>query len=326
MSIRLGYQIPNFSYGTPVSELFPTVVAQAREAEEAGFDAVFVMDHFYQLPGIGSPDQPMLEAYSALSALATATSRVQLSALVTGNTYRNPTLLAKAVTTLDVVSGGRAVLGIGAGWYELEHQQLGYEFGTFTDRFKRLDEALSIIEPMLRGQRPTVNGQYYRTDSAMNEPRIRDDLPILIGGSGEKKTFGLAARYASHLNIICDPAELPAKLAALDERCREVGRDRAEIETSFLATVALGADRDSALQAQGQVLQERGLATGQIDPERLRAMMSRMFAGTPEEVAADVKRRILDAGVDGVIMNMPADGHVPGKVRQAGEALRSLVD
>ncbi|MEP6630346.1 MAG: LLM class F420-dependent oxidoreductase [Lapillicoccus sp.] len=325
MSIRLGYQIPNFSYGTPVAELFPTVIAQAREAEEAGFDAVLVMDHFYQLPGIGSPDQPMLEAYSALSALATATSRVQLSALVTGNTYRNPTLLAKAVTTLDVVSGGRAVLGIGAGWYELEHQELGYEFGTFTDRFNRLEEALSIIAPMLRGERPTVNGQWYRTDSAMNEPRLRDDLPILIGGSGEKKTFGMAARYASHLNIICDPAELPAKLAALDERCREVGRDRSEIETSFLASVALGRDRDAALQAQSEALQQRGVATGQIDPERLRAMMSRMFAGPPEQVAADIKARVIDAGVDGVIINMIADGHVPGQVTRAGEALRSML-
>ena len=126
MGIRIGYQIPNFSYGGPVSELFPTVIAQAREAEAAGFDTVLVMDHFYQLPGIGAPTEPMLEAYTALGALATATERVQLSTLVTGNTYRQPTLLAKAVTTLDVVSGGRAVLGIGAGWFELEHQQLGF--------------------------------------------------------------------------------------------------------------------------------------------------------------------------------------------------------
>ena len=160
MGIRLGYQIPNFTYGGPVADLFPTVIAQAREAEAAGFDAVLVMDHFYQLPGIGRPDEPMLESYTALGALATATERVQLSTLVTGNTYRQPTLLAKAVTTLDVVSGGRAVLGIGAGWFELEHRQLGFEFGTFSDRFERLEEALSIIAPMLQvsGRRSTGIG------------------------------------------------------------------------------------------------------------------------------------------------------------------------
>ena len=126
MAIRLGLQIPNFSYGTGVEQLFPTVIAQAQEAEAAGFDSVFVMDHFYQLPMLGTPDQPMLEAYTALGALATATERVQLGTLVTGNTYRNPTHLAKTITTLDVVSQGRAILGIGTGWFELEHDQLGY--------------------------------------------------------------------------------------------------------------------------------------------------------------------------------------------------------
>jgi alkanesulfonate monooxygenase SsuD/methylene tetrahydromethanopterin reductase-like flavin-dependent oxidoreductase (luciferase family) len=116
VTIRLGLQIPNFSYGTGVVELFPTVIAQAREGEAAGFDSIFMMGHFYQLPMLGTPDQPMLEAYTALGGLATATERVQLGTLVTGNTYRNPTLLAKAITTLDVISGGRAILGIGTGW------------------------------------------------------------------------------------------------------------------------------------------------------------------------------------------------------------------
>jgi len=161
VSIRLGYQIPNFSYpNTPVDRLFDAVVAQAREAEASGFDTVLVMDHFYQLPGIGSPDNPMLECYTTLGALATATSTVQLSALVTGNTYRNPAMLAKTVTTLDVVSGGRAILGIGAGWFEKEHHEYGYEFGTFTQRFERLEEALQIIGPMLAGQTPTFTGTW----------------------------------------------------------------------------------------------------------------------------------------------------------------------
>ncbi len=202
--IRLGYQMPHFSHAASAREIFPSVIAQARAAEAAGFDAAFVMDHFYQLPNIGAPEEPMLEAYTALGALATATERIQLSTLVTGNTYRNPAMLAKTVTTLDVVSGGRAVLGIGAGWYEFEHIGYGYEFGTFTQRFERLEEALAIIAPMLHGQHPTFEGKWYKTHEALNNPRIRDDLPIMLGGGGEKKTFGMAARYADHLNIICN--------------------------------------------------------------------------------------------------------------------------
>jgi F420-dependent oxidoreductase-like protein len=237
MSIRLGLQIPNFSYGTSVAELFPAVKAQAQEAEAAGFDTVLLMDHFYQLPGLGEPDEPMLEAYTALGALATATERVQLSTLVTGNTYRNPTLLAKVLTTLDVISAGRAILGIGAGWFELEHRQLGFEFGTFTQRFEKLEEALQIIVPMVHGDRPTFSGKWYRTESAINEPRYRDHIPIMLGGSGEKKTFRLAARYADHLNIIADIAELPGKLDVLRQRCDEIDRDPATLETSCLLTV-----------------------------------------------------------------------------------------
>jgi alkanesulfonate monooxygenase SsuD/methylene tetrahydromethanopterin reductase-like flavin-dependent oxidoreductase (luciferase family) len=155
VTIRLGLQIPNFSYGVPVAELFPAVKAQAQEAEAAGFDTVLVMDHFYQLPTLGEPDEPMLEAYTALGALASATENIQLSTLVTGNTYRNPTLLAKAISTLDVVSAGRAILGIGAGWFELEHRQLGFEFGTFTERFGRRSRA-SGITPRARSTSPAT--------------------------------------------------------------------------------------------------------------------------------------------------------------------------
>ena len=159
---RLGYQIPNFTYPDVGSAgLFEVVARQAVEAEESGFDTVLVMDHFYQLPMLGDPGNAMLECYTLLAALAQHTSRVRLSALVTGNTYRNPALLAKVVTTLDVVSGGRAQLGIGAGWYELEHDSLGFEFGTFTDRFEKLEEALQIITGMLRGTRPSL------TDTAL---------------------------------------------------------------------------------------------------------------------------------------------------------------
>jgi F420-dependent oxidoreductase-like protein len=303
VTIRLGLQIPNFSYGTGVEQLFPTVIAQAREAESAGFDAVFVMDHFYQLPMLGSPDQPMLEAYTALGALATATERVQLGTLVTGNTYRNPTLLAKVITTLDVVSAGRAILGIGTGWFELEHDELGYEFGTFTDRFNRLDEALEIILPMLKGERPTFSGKWYRAENALANPRYRDHIPLMIGGSGEKKTIPLAARHFDHLNVIAGFDELPGKVKVVRERCEEIGRDPATLETSVLLTVLLDEN---------------------MKPDQIPAEMSqRMLAGGADFVGEQVQTRVLDAGIDGVIINMPF--YVPGAITAAAEALRPLV-
>jgi len=303
VTIRLGFQIPNFSYGTGVEQLFPTVIAQAREAESAGFDSVFVMDHFYQLPMLGSPDQPMLEAYTTLGALATATERVQLGTLVTGNTYRNPTLLAKVITTLDVVSAGRAILGIGTGWFELEHDELGYEFGTFTDRFNRLDEALQIILPMLKGERPTFSGKWYRAENALANPRYRDHIPLMIGGSGEKKTIPLAARHFDHLNVIAGFDELPGKVKIVRERCEEIGRDPATLETSMLLTVLL----------------DDNVKTDQIPAE----MSGRMLAGSADSIAEQVQAKVLDAGIDGVIINMPF--YTPGGVTAVGDALRPLV-
>jgi F420-dependent oxidoreductase-like protein len=304
MTIRLGLQIPNFSYGTGVEQLFPTVVAQAQEAEAAGFDSVFLMDHFYQLPMLGDPEQPMLEAYTALGALAHATERVQLGTLVTGNTYRQPTLLAKAITTLDVISAGRAILGIGTGWFELEHDQLGFEFGSFTDRFNKLDEALQIILPMLAGDRPTVNGTYYRTENAVANPRFRDHIPLMIGGSGEKKTIPLAARHFDHLNVIAGFDELPGKLAVVKKRCEEIDRDPATLETSMLIS-ALVDDKANA---------------DMVPAER----SQRMVVGSAESVAEQIKAKVLDVGIDGVIINMPF--YTPGAITAAGEALKPLVN
>jgi F420-dependent oxidoreductase-like protein len=310
VTIRLGYQIPNFTYpDTPVERLFDTVVAQAREAEAAGFDTVLVMDHFYQLPGIGTPDNNMLEAYTTLGALATATSSIQLSALVTGNTYRNPPMLAKTVTTLDVVSHGRAILGIGAGWFEREHHDFGYEFGTFTQRFERLEEALQIIAPMLHGENPTFAGDWYQVENAMNNPRLRPTIPIMLGGSGEQKTFRLAARFADHMNIICAREDIPRKVAALRQRCEEIDRDPATLPTSYLASVMM---TESSAIADG--LRE------QIPPE----MRARVFIGTPDDVAESLQKEVLEAGIDGLTINMPRNGHEPGVVTRAGQALGKL--
>ena len=303
VTIRLGFQIPNFSYGTGVEQLFPTVVAQAQEAESAGFDSVFVMDHFYQLPMLGSPDQPMLEAYTALGALATATNRVQLGTLVTGNTYRNPTLLAKIITTLDVVSQGRAILGIGTGWFELEHDQLGFEFGTFTDRFNRLDEALEIIVPMIKGERATFAGNWYRTSEAFANPRFREHIPLMIGGSGEKKTIPLAARLFDHLNLIAGFDELTHKIGVVRRCCEDVGRDPATLETSVLITAIV----------------DENAKTDQFPPD----LAQRMVAGGAASIADQIKAKVIDAGVDSVILNLAF--YRPGLIAEVGEALRPVV-
>jgi F420-dependent oxidoreductase-like protein len=310
VTIRLGYQIPNFTYpDTEPANLFDTVIAQAREAEASGFDTVLVMDHFYQLPGIGTPDNPMLESYTALGALATATSTVQLSTLVTGNTYRNPPMLAKAVTTLDVVSKGRAILGIGAGWFELEHNNFGYEFGTFSDRFEKLEEALNIIAPMLRGENPTFSGKHYHVENAMNNPRVRPSIPIMLGGQGEKKTFRLAAHFADHMNILCDPADIPRKLDALRQRCEEAGRDPSTLPTSYLASVFVAESEAEAKELRNRIPAER---------------LARAFVGRPDEVADQIKTNILDQGIGGVCVNMILNGHVPGRVTLTGQALSQL--
>ena len=307
VTIRLGLQIPNFSYGTGIGELFPTVIAQAQEAEAAGYDSVFLMDHLYQLPGLGTPDQPMLEAYTALGALATATERVQLGTPVTGNTYRNPALLAKIITTLDVISQGRAILGIGTGWFELEHDSLGYEFGTFTDRFNKLGEALEIILPMLAGERPTVSGTYYRTQEAMAEPRFRDHIPLMIGGSGEKKTIPLAVKHFDHLNIIAGFDELPRKLQVVRDRCEETGRDPSTLETSMLVVAIIDEN-----------------VTADLIPEDFR---QQAVFGSPEAVAEQIKTKVLDAGIDGVIISPVTNmnGYHPGGAAAVGELLKPLL-
>jgi F420-dependent oxidoreductase-like protein len=310
VTVRLGYQIPNFTYpGVPVENLFDTVAAQAREAEQSGFDTVLVMDHFYQLPGIGAPENAMLEAYTTLGALASVTSTIQLSTLVTGNTYRNPALLAKTVTTLDVVSKGRAVLGIGAGWFEREHHDYGFAFGSFGERFERLEEALTIITPMLRGEPAAFDGKWYTARGAMNNPRLRPTIPIMLGGSGERKTFRLAARFADHMNIICAVEEVPHKVAVLRQRCEEIGRDPATLATTYHAMGVVGGTEQEVRELSGTVPADR---------------RNRAFIGTPEQVAGQLREKVLDAGIGGITLNLIRNGHRPGVVGAVGAALKPL--
>jgi len=317
---RLGYQIPNFTYpGVEPAEIFSKVIAQAKAAEAAGYDRVFVMDHFYQLPGIGTPDEPMFECYTVLSALAQHTERVRLSALVTGNTYRNPSLLAKTLTTLDHVSGGRATLGIGCGWFEKEHVDLGFEFGTFGERFEKLEEALQIIVPMLRGERPTLDGKYYRVTDAVNSPAPISRIPVMIGGGGEKKTLRMVAQYADESNLICQNDEIPRKLEALAGHCERLGRDRSEITVTKLMMVAVAPTQEE-LDADFRAIAEvKGWNDAHIE-----AVKGALISGDPDTVG-EILATAVAKGLDGVTVDLPINGHDPERVELLGEIANKIL-
>ena len=322
---RLGYQIPNFTYpGVGPADLFDAVAYQAKEADTSGFDTVLVMDHFYQLPMLGDPDQFMLECYSLLSALARETKNVRLSALVTGNTYRNPAVLAKTVTTLDIVSEGRAQLGIGAGWFEIEHDAFGIEFGTFTDRFEKLEEALQIIVPMLRGERPSLDGQHYTAREAMNEPPAVGRIPVMIGGGGEKKTLRMVAQYADESNIICAPADLHRKLDALAEHCATLGRDRSEITVSWQKTACIAPTHEDAMAELAAYFERRDIDLVSMEEDERDVWLGNFIWGNPDSVGEQFAAQ-LQPGIDGFTINMPANGHVEGRVELLGHTLAPLI-
>jgi F420-dependent oxidoreductase-like protein len=325
---RLGLQIPNFTVpGLPDARLFEQVSAIATQAEASGFDTVMVMDHFYQLPALGAPDQPMLEAYTLLGAIAARTKRVRLATLVTGNTYRNPALLAKIVTTLDVISGGRAVLGIGAGWFESEHTGYGFPFPSLRERMDRLEEALEIIRAMFRGERPSFEGRYYKTSDALNVPLpLRPGgPPILIGGNGEKRTLRLVAKYGDESNLTCEPREIPRKLEALARHCAALGRDPATIGKTWLGSVIIAPTHELACDARNDFFARRGLRWENL-PETLRETIDRaLVIGDPDSVGERVQREILGAGLDGVVVNLPANGHLPEAIDLAAATLRKAL-
>lgn len=316
---RLGYQIPNFTYPLGTN-IFDSVVAQTKTAEAAGFDRVLVMDHFYQLPGIGAHTEPMMECYTMLSALAQHTKTVRLSALVTGNTYRNPTLLAKTITSLDHVSNGRATLGIGAGWFELEHNSLGYEFGTFTDRFEKLEEALQIIIPMLRGETVTFAGKHYSVTDAINSPAPLSRIPVMIGGSGEKKTLRMVAQYADESNLSRGTAEeVKHKLQVLDEHCARLGRNRADIKVTKMTMVCVAPTMEKAMADARALSGVKGWTDEVI--EMIKGMI---IFGDPDTVGEKIQE-FVDAGVDGLTINMPINGHITERISLVGEIANKIL-
>jgi alkanesulfonate monooxygenase SsuD/methylene tetrahydromethanopterin reductase-like flavin-dependent oxidoreductase (luciferase family) len=253
-----------------------------------------------------------------LAALAQHTSKVRLSALVTGNTYRNPALLAKTITTLDHVSHGRATLGIGCGWFELEHSALGFEFGTFSERFEKLDEALQIIAPMLRGEPVTLDGKYYKTENAVNSPPTVSRVPIMIGGGGEKKTLRTVARYADMWNAFGTADVLRHKDGVLRQHCTDVGRDEAAIERTVGCKIVI---RDDPAEARAvwarQMANNRTPESGWDGPTTL-------WIGTPEQVAAEIRSRV-EVGFETVIVELPAPFDVETMERLIGE-VKPLVD
>ena len=307
-----GFQIPNFTFpGADDADRFERVAELATAAEDGGFESVWVMDHFWQLPPLGGRDQPMLEGYTLLGALAARTERVRLGTLVSGVTYRNPALLAKQVTTLDVISRGRAILGLGAAWYVEEHVGLGFDYPSDRERLDRLEEALQICRAMFTEDAPSFSGRYYRIEEATNLPRPiqRGGPPILVGGSGEKRTLRLVAQYADACNVNGRPERIRHLLDVLGRHCDDVGRDPSTISKTRLSTLM---PTESADETERLTAMLREGAGDELE--------DRFNIGEPGAIVEQVAA-LVDAGLDTLIFNMPfAD---PASVRKTGDLLTS---
>lgn len=307
-----GFQIPGFTHaGETDAEMFDHVAALARAAEISGFESIWVMDHFWQLPALGGPTQPILEGWTLLGALAAITERVQLGTLVSGVTYRNPALLAKQATTLDVISKGRAILGIGAAWYEPEHDGLGFGFPPVGERMDRLEEAIKICRLMFTEETPSFAGRHYEIVDAHNVPRPvhPGGPPIMVGGSGERRTLRLVAQYADLCNVHGSPATVRSKLDVLRRHCSDVGRDPDEITNTRLGTIVLTPDADETARV---ITFLRGIVGDDFEES--------FTVGEEEEVLEQVGA-LVDAGLDTLIFNSPLSD--PPTVERTGRLLVS---
>jgi F420-dependent oxidoreductase-like protein len=251
--MKLGLQIPSFTWPGGAADLAPTLARIGQAAEGAGFASLWVMDHFFQIEMIGKPEEPMLEGYSALNFLAAVTKQIRLGTLVTGVIYRYPGILVKTITTLDVLSGGRTYFGIGAGWYEREAVGLGVPFPPLKERFERLEETLQIALQMWSGKVVSYSGKHYRLAETLNSPQpiSQPHPPILIGGAGEKKTLPLVAKYGDACNLYAfeNLEVLRAKLDVLRQNCDAIGRPYDEIERTAVGRLEVGHGAASARQA-----------------------------------------------------------------------------
>ncbi len=262
--MKIGLQLPNFTWRGGVAALRGKLGQIARTADEAGFHSLWVMDHFFQISMIGPPENDMLEGYTTLGYLAGLTHRVKLGTMATGVVYHYPGILLKTVTTLDVLSGGRSYLGIGAAWNEKEAKGLGVPFPPLGIRFELLEEALQIAKQMWSGNNGAYHGKHNRLEQTLcvPQPLSRPHPPILVAGGGEKKTLRLVAQYADACNLFGTPDMVRAKLATLKQHCDALGRDYATIEKTSLGTVELAAGKMSVADV---IKQCQGLAAAGVE-------------------------------------------------------------
>jgi F420-dependent oxidoreductase-like protein len=246
--MKIGLQVPSFTWPGGPAEIGARLTDIARTAESAGFDSLWLMDHYFQIPGVGPPEHDMLEGYAGLAFCAAVTSRLKLGTMATGVTYRHPGVLVKTATTLDVLSGGRAYLGIGAAWYELEHRGLGVPFPPIGVRFEMLEDALQIAKQMWSGSTGSYRGKRFELEDTMCRPLpvSRPHPPILVAGGGERKTLRLVAQYADACNLFGDAPAVAQKLVVLKRHCDALGRDYAEIEKTSLGGANLAPGQDTA--------------------------------------------------------------------------------
>jgi F420-dependent oxidoreductase-like protein len=250
--MRIGLQIPSFTWSGGNAEIAKHLAEIARTADLAGFASLWTMDHFFQIRGVGQPEEPMLEGYSTLSYLAAITRQVRLGTLVTGVVYRNPGILVKTVSTLDVLSGGRAYFGVGAAWNEAESRGLGVPFPAVAERFERLEETLQIALQMWSGKATAYDGKHFHLAQTLNSPQpiTQPHPPILIGGMGEKKTLRLVAKYGDACNLFVHIGVdgVREKLDILRRHCEEVGRNYDEIERTGYSVINLAPGQMSTTQ------------------------------------------------------------------------------
>jgi len=261
--VKVGLQISSFTWPGGPAEIGPTLARIVRTADDVGFDSIWVMDHFFQIRGVGPVTDPMLEGYTALGFMAAHSQRARLGLMVGGVHYRQPALWVKATTTLDVLSGGRAWLGIGAAWNREESEGLGFRFPPLGERFELLEETLRVAHALWSGERGTeegFRGRHVTATRLLSSPQSlsRPRPPIMIGGGGERKTLRLVAQYADASNVFGGPEAIHHKYEVLAEHCAAVGRDYDEIERSTLQSVRISPDGGHGTETPAQVVDRFG--------------------------------------------------------------------